>query len=380
MHAELKLAVSGLIILSVVLSSNPDLHIPLLSENNELTSEIGIHNADIKDDYLRIGYFPNLNHAPAIIQHDNEEINFLKDGDNLSNITISNNIFTSEHALIEALYADKIDIAYVDPSTIIDSYLLLGDRDFRIISGLSSGGVSFVVRNDSGIESVSDLGGKIFAIPQFGNPQDIALRKYLVVKGFDTVENGGNVTVVGLKPVEIIKQFQNKMIDGAWVPEPIPTILMKQANGKIFVNERDLWPDGKFVSGNIIVRTNYLMENPDIIRKLLEAHVEEISWINQQLSNTNNTNVDGKYESEIVSAFNNELKNITGKTFPDNQLAAALSKIEFTTDPLPQSLYRIIKETQDLGLIKMGLNWNEEFDKIYDTTLLDEVLRENRLH
>lgn len=49
MHAELKLAVSGLIILSVVLSSNPDLHIPLLSENNELTSEIGIHNADIKD-------------------------------------------------------------------------------------------------------------------------------------------------------------------------------------------------------------------------------------------------------------------------------------------------------------------------------------------
>lgn len=374
MRPKFKLAISALILISVVVSSNPGLNVPLLSGNNEFTGEIGIQNADIKGEYLRIGYFPNLNHAPAIIQQEGDDF----DEHSFNNVTISTISFTSERAIIEALYEDKFDIAYVNPSTIIDSYILLGNQDFRIISGLSSGGVSFVVRNDSGIESVNDLGGKKFASPQLGNTQDVALRKYLVDNGFNTVENGGNVTLVGLKPSEIVKQFQNKMIDGAWVPEPIPTILIQQTNGKIFVNERDLWPDGKFVTGNIIVRTDYLMENPDIIKNFLNVHIDETSWINHQLSNTNNTTRDGKHESEILSAFNNELMNITGKTYPDNQLAEALYKIEFTTDPLPQSLHQIIKDTQDLGIIKMGLNWNVEFDKIYDLTLLDEVLKGNR--
>lgn len=375
MRAKLKLTIAGFIISAVLVSSNTDLEVPLLSGNDRSTNELGIENANTKTESLRIGYFPNLHHAPAIIQQERDDF----DKHNFSNITISSASFTSERAIIEALYEDKIDIAYVSPSTIIDSYILLGNQDFRIISGLSSGGVSFVVRNDSGIESINDLGGKIFASPQLGNTQDVALRKYLLDNGFNTVENGGNVTLVALEPEEIIKQFQNREIDGAWVPEPIPTILMQQANGKIFVNERNLWPDGKFVTGNIIVRMDYLMENPDIIKNFLNVHVDKTSWINRQLSNTNNTKADGKYESEIVSVFNNGLINITGKTYPDNQLAEALSKIEFTTHPLPQSLHKIIKDTQDLGLIKMGLNWNEEFDKIYDTTLLNEVLRENRI-
>lgn len=184
--------------------------------------------------------------------------------------------------------------------------------------------------------------------------------------------------MAGLKPVDIIKQFQNKQIDGAGVPEPIPTILMQESNGKIFVDERSLWPDGQFVTGNIIVRTDHLMENPDIIKSFLNVHIDETSWINHQLSNTNNTDRDRKHEFEIISAFNNELMNITGKIYPDNQLAQALYKIEFTMEPLPQSLHQIIKDTQDLEIIKMGLNWNVEFDKIYDLTLLDEVLKGNQ--
>ncbi|WP_148687501.1 ABC transporter substrate-binding protein [Candidatus Nitrosocosmicus hydrocola] len=371
MRPELKLTISGIIIISVIVSSNHNLHFPLLLGNNGLVDEIRIHNTDTKDDFLRIGYFLNLNHAPAIIQQVNDK-------HYLNNITISSSYYTSERSIIEALYEEKIDVAYVNPSTIIDSYILLGNQDFRIISGLSSGGVSFVLRNDSGIESVSDLGDKTFAFLQSGNTQDVALRNYLTNNGFDTVGNGGNVTVMGLKLVDIIAQFQNKKIDGAWVPEPIPTILMQESNGKIFVDERSLWPDGQFVTGNIIVRTNYLTENPDIIKSFLKTHLDEINWINSKLVNTNNTKVDRWDESEIVSAFIDGLKNITGKTYPDNQLANALSRMEFTSDPLSDSLRKIIEDAQDLGLIIMGSNWNLEFDKIYDLTLLDEVLNGNR--
>lgn len=374
MRSELKLAISGFIIIAVIFSSNTNLDIPILSGKDGRTDEFGIENTNNKANTLRIAYFPNLNHAPAIIQHENRNFANL-DKDNLSNITIFSTYYTSENSMIEALYGDKIDVAYVNPSTVIDAFILLGNKDFRIISGLSSGGVSFVLRNDSGIESVNDLGGKTFASPHLGNSQDVALRTFLTNNGFDTVENGGNVTVVALEPSAIISQFQNKEIDGAWVPEPIPTILKQQADGKVIVDERDLWPDGKFVTGNIIVRTDYLRENPDVIKKLLESHVNETSWINERLLNTN-SNVDKNKESEIVSAFNRGLENITGKTYPENQLGEALSRIEFTVDPLSNSLQRIVEDAQDLGLIRMGSNWNEEFSKIYDMKLLDEVLRQ----
>ena len=375
MRSGLKLTISGLIIIAVIFSSNPNPYISILSGNDGRTDEFEIENTNNKADTLRIAYFPNLNHAPAIIQHENGDFNATSYKYKLSNITVSSTSYTSERSIIEALYGDKTDVAFVNPSTIIDAYILLGNQDFRIISGLSSGGVSFVVRNDSGIESVNDLGGKTFASPHLGNSQDVALRKYLTNNGFDTVENGGNVTVVALKPSSIISQFQNKGIDGAWVPEPIPTILKQQANGKIFVDERDLWPDGKFVTGNIIVRTDYLRENPDVIKKLLESHVDETSWINERLLNAN-SNGDRNNDSEIVYAFNSGLENITGKTYPDNILGEALSRIEFTVDPLSNSLQKIVEDADHLGLIRMGLNWNEEFKKIYDVTLLDEVLRQ----
>jgi NitT/TauT family transport system substrate-binding protein len=49
--------------------------------------------------------------------------------------------------------------------------------------------------------------------------------------------------------------FLKKELDGAWVPEPWATRLVKEANGKILTDERDLWPpEGKFVTAHIIIR------------------------------------------------------------------------------------------------------------------------------
>lgn len=379
MGYKIKLGISVVIIFSVILSSNSNLDLPFLSGQDNTSNNIA-NDTSIKTDFLNIGHFPNLNHAQAIIGIETGDFNkTFNMKHNLSDITISSNFFTSERSILEALYAESIDVAYVNPNTIIDGYILLGDQDFQIISGASSGGISFIVRNDSGIETINDLGGKKFASPQLGNTQDVALRKYLLDNGFNTVENGGNVTVVALKPGDIISQFQNKEIDGAWVPEPITTILKQQANGAILVDERDLWPDGKIVTGNVIVRTDYLRDNPDVIKRVLEAHVDETLWINQNLLKTNNTDTDKQNEMEIVSAFNQGLMNITGKTYPDNVLGEAFSRLEFTPDPLPNSLLKIAEDAEELGFIKKGSDWHKEFSKIYDLTLLNKVLDEKGL-
>src|SRR5512133_4162958 len=220
---------------------------------------------------LRIGYFPNINHAQAVIGLGNGD--FEKELGN--NVTVQTFVFNAGPSAIEALLAKKLDVTYVGSNPAINGYVV-SEGDLKIVSGATSGGASFVIRNDAKINSVKDLGGKKFASPQLGNTQDVALRKYLQDNGFKTIENGGNITIIPAANADILTLFLKKEIDGAWVPEPWATRLVKEANGKIFVDERNLWPpDGKFVTANIIVRTDYLKNNPDVIKKLLAAHVRE---------------------------------------------------------------------------------------------------------
>ena len=302
---------------------------------------INIANAQTNDGQsktLRIGYFPNINHAQAVIGLNNGDFQKIL-GNNTKVETI---VFNAGPSAVEALLANRIDATYIGPNPTINGYVASGGKDIRVISGVSSGGASFVVRNDAGIQSVKDLGGKKFASPELGNTQDISLRKYLVNNGYKTVENGGNVTVVPVANADILTLFLKKEIDGAWVPEPWATRLVNEANGKIFVDERDLWPpQGKFVTANIIVRTDYLNQNPDVIKKLLEAHVNETLWINQN-------------KEKAINEFNIELKKLTGKTIANDVLSNALTKLEFTYDPIKVSLFKDANDAYDLGLLAKG--------------------------
>ena len=410
MKVRTKFLLSGVIILAVALSSqfNSDL---LLSVTNSLTNgpqsgdndtgrEAAGQGTDFRSDVLRLGYFPNLNHAQVIIGLANGHFQKALSENSTSSgeeggedISIEEYVFSAGPSAIEALYAGQIDVAYVGPNPAINGYLASNGEGIRIISGSASGGAVFVVRNDTGIQSASDLGGKKFASPQLGNTQDVALRKYLIQSGYETVENGGNVTVVPVKPSDILTLMLKKEIDGAWVPEPWGARLVKEANGKILVDERDLWPpDGKFVTTNIIARSDYLKDNPETIRKLINAHIDETIWINDTLQNIRNDNINGpsgykENESNadlenggveaFIHSFNDGLKRITGNTVPEDELSDALQRLEFTYDPIEQSLFRMADDAYDLGLIGRG---NEpDLTNIYDLGLLKQVLKERNL-
>ena len=309
---------------------------------------------------LRIGYFPNITHAQAVIG--------LNDGDFQkvlgNNVTVETVKFNAGPSAIESLLADRIDATYIGPNPAINGYLLTDGKDLRVISGASSGGASFVVRNDSGIETVNDLGGKKFASPQLGNTQDVALRKYLIDNGYNTIENGGNVTVLPIANADILTAFLKKEIDGAWVPEPWATRLVQEAGGKVLVDEKSLWPDGKFVTANLIVRTDYLEKNPDVIKKLLEAHVDETLKINN--------------DTAAAKEFNTQLKKLTGQEISENVLDKAFSNLELTYDPLKLTLFKSANDAYDLGFIEKGKD-RPNLSGIYDTTLLNEVLAEKGL-
>jgi NitT/TauT family transport system substrate-binding protein len=310
---------------------------------------------------LRIGYFPNINHAQAVIGFGNGD--FQKALGN--NIKVQTTVFNAGPSAIEALLAKRIDVTYVGPNPAINGYVVSDGKDLKIIAGASSGGASFVVRNDAGINSPKDLAGKRLASPELGNTQDIALRSYLLKNGLKTTDQGGNVVLTPIANPDILTLFLKKQLDGAWVPEPWVTRLVNEANGRIFLDERSIWHDGKFVTANIAVSTDYLKSNPDVISKLLAAHVNETVWINN-------------HKNEAVQAFNTQVKKLTGKSIPIDELKQAFSRIDLTYDPLKLSLFQSGNNAYNLGLLAKG-KARPDLSGIFDLTILDQVLKSKGL-
>ena len=349
--AVIPIIITTIMLLSTTLTSNNS----LFAFAQEQTSTQGVKT-------LRIGYFPNINHAQAVIGLGNGD--FQKALGN--NVKVETFQFNAGPSAIESLLANRIDASYIGPNPAINGYVQSDGKDVRVIAGATSGGASFVVRNDAGINTVKDLGGKKFASPQLGNTQDVALRKYLVDNGFKTTENGGNVTVTPVANADILTLFLKKELDGAWVPEPWATRLVKEANGKIFVDERDLWPpEGKFVTTHIVVRPDYLRDNPDVIKNLITAHVNETQWINSN-------------KEQAIKEFNVQLKKLTGKELPVDVLAESLTRLEFTDDPIKESLFKSANDAYDLGFLAKGKE-RPNLEGIYDFTTLDQVLSEKGL-
>jgi NitT/TauT family transport system substrate-binding protein len=371
MDTRFKFLLSAGIIIAVIISTQfgnngvSFLNIPADNDNNNDESENSNNDVSSQSRTLRIGYFPNLNHAQAVIglqqEGDFQRILNANNSNDNDGVKVESFVFNAGPSAIEALFGGQIDVAYVGPNPAINGYLASGGQGIRIISGVASGGASFVVRNNSGIESIKDLGGKKFASPQLGNTQDVALRKYLMDNGFKTTENGGNVTVVPITPADILTLMLKKEIDGAWVPEPWATRLVKEANSKIFVDERELWPpDGKFVTANIIARSDYLKENPDIIKRLLQAHIDKTVWINEN-------------KEQAITTFNGALKKITGQTIPEDEIRDALMRLELTYDPIKESLFKMADNAYELGYLGNGGS-KMDLSNIFDLTILNDIL------
>ena len=312
-----------------------------------------------EQDTLRIGYFPNINHAQAVIGLGRGDFQRAL-GDN---VEVTTQIFNAGPSAMEALLANQIDVTYIGPNPAINGYVQSNGEALRIISGAASGGTVFVVRNDSGINSPQDLANKKFSSPQLGNTQDVALRKYLLDNGYKTRENGGNIEIIPAKAADIVSLMIKKDIDGAWLPEPWGAKLIKEANSKVLVDERDLWPNGQFVTAHIIARTDYIEKNPDIIKKLLEAHIDITTWINDN-------------RDEALQIFNTELNKLTGQTIPEDELREGISRMELTYDPIKESLLKAANDAFDIGFLGKT---RPDLSEIYDVKILNEVLRERGL-
>ena len=299
---------------------------------------------------LRLGVFPNITHATGLVG--------IGEGifeDALGDDRLAVSFFNAGPEASEAILSGAIDAAYIGPNPAINAFAQSRGEAVRIIAGATSGGAFLVTRPD--ITRVEQLAGTTLATPQLGNTQDVALRAFLREHGFDTDESGGgDVSIVPQANADTLAAFQTGEVDGAWVPEPWATRLLQEGGGRVLVDERDLWPGGAYVTTHLLVATAFLDDHPDVVRRLLQGHVEASALVNGDAG-------------AAKAAVNAQIAAATDKELPAEVLDAAWEHLTFTVDPVASSLQRSAAEAAALGLLD-----EVDLDGIHELTLLNQVL------
>ena len=303
---------------------------------------------------LRLGYFANVTHAAALI---GVQQGFI--ADELGTDTeLTTQVFNAGPDEVEALFAGGLDAAYIGPSPTINAYGQSDGDAIRIISGAASGGAQLVVRD--GIDSADDLEGATLASPQLGNTQDVALRTWLTSQGLEnSVDGGGDGTVAPTANADIPNLFQAGDIDGAWVPEPYASSLVLNSGGHVLVNEKDLWPEGQFVTTHLIVRTEFLEQYPETVEALLRANVESVQFATSD-------------PEGAKAAVNAGLAAAGGKELAAPVLDRAWSELSVTYDPIATAL----AQSAENGVAAGTTEDEVDLDGIYDLAPLNAVLSE----
>nr|WP_209439431.1 aliphatic sulfonate ABC transporter substrate-binding protein [Kitasatospora phosalacinea] len=320
--------------------------------DDQASAKPSASGAKLSADTVKIGYFANLTHGTALVG--------LKQGilqQELGGTQIKTQVFNAGPAEIEALNAGSIDIGWIGPSPSINGFTKSEGKSLKIISGSASGGVKLVVNPDK-IKSLDDIKGKKIATPQLGNTQDVALLNYLAEKGYkvDAQTGDGDVKVLRTDNKVTPDAYKSGSIDGAWVPEPTASKLVT-LGAKVLLNEKDVWPDKKFVITNLIVSQKFLKEHPDVVEAVLRGSVKTNAWIKAN-------------PDQAKTVANEQIKADAGNSLDAAILDPAWQDIDFIDDPLANTLQAEADHAVTAGLLK-----KPNLAGIYDLTLLNKVLK-----
>ncbi|WP_426996716.1 ABC transporter substrate-binding protein [Pseudarthrobacter sp. N5] len=299
---------------------------------------------------LKLGYFGNITHAPALVGVSKGLIS-----KSLGDTKLSTQVFNAGPAAIEALNAGAIDATYIGPNPAINSFVKSQGESISIIAGAAAGGAQLVVKPE--ITSAADLKGKTLASPQLGGTQDVALRAWLGKQGYKTNTDGsGDVAINPTENAQTLKLFQDGKLDGAWLPEPWASRLVLQAGAKVLVDEKDLWDKGEFTTTILIVNKKFAAEHPDTVKALLKGHADSVAWLNDTPA------------AEKATALNAALKESSGAQLKPDVIDRSLQNIKFTVDPLAGTYKKLLQDGVDSGTTKQA-----DINGIFDLTALNSV-------
>ena len=300
-------------------------------------------NADIKE--VNLGYFPNLSHAPAMIGLEKDIFN-----ENLEGIDINTSTFPDGSVFMDSLLTGKIDIGYVGPGPMLNRYLQGGE--LTLISNASEGENVLVVREDIELNSLKDLEGKTVATASTGCTHDLLLRKMLGEEGLAVEENDGTVKRMAQKPAATIGLLKQEQIEATVVSEPWASLMEAEGVGKVVVEANEVPWEGKLPATVLVVRKEFLEENPETVDKFIKGHEESIDFIN-------------KNKEESIDLVRENIKDVTDQDIERDIIKNSFKRVNFTNIIDKNSLEEFASLLKELEFTKEDTDLKDLFwDKL----------------
>ena len=292
-------------------------------------------SGDNRTNVLRVGFFPNITHAPALVGYHETQTKGAEGWfEKRTGAKIEWYPFNAGPSAIEALLTGSIDATYVGPNPVLNGYTRTKGADIRVLSGAARGGAALLVQNDSPFKVAGDFRGRKIATPQLGGTQDVAARAWLSAGGLKITQRGGDASVVPTPNPDQLDLFSRKQLDGVWTVEPWVSRLELEAGAQILVEQKDV------LTTVLAASTKALEKKSELLKKFVAAH-EEL---------TRKVATDPDWAKPVVSAA---LQKSTGKAIPAKLLDHAWPRLTFTADVKPEDFTGIQRDAKAAGLLPM---------------------------
>lgn len=181
--------------------------------------------------------------------------------------------FNSGSELNAAVAAGSVDLGLGGSSTTVVAMAQGVPARVIWIHNIIGENEALVVRNGSGIRSVSDLSGKTVAAP-FGATTHYHLLTAMHLAGVDP----SGVRVLDMPPTEMLAAWTRGDIDAGFVWEPTLAAML-DSGGRVLISSGELAAQG-FLTGDIgIARNDFAERHPDVVVQYVRNQIRAVELI-----------------------------------------------------------------------------------------------------
>ena len=291
-----------------------------------------------------IGYFPNINHVPAMVAKDQGFFEQeLGDG-----TIVEYKTFAEGGSFMTALKTGDVDAGLVGPGPAMNNYTT--GADVKIIAGASTGGTVILARSDLEIDSPEDFEGKIFITPGIGCTHDVQYETYLEEAGVTSERIGGTMKHLTGNPAQYAAMLESGKVDIAVAPEPWAAVIEKETDAEVVIGWNEV-SFGETLPASVMVTSGKVAEeDPEKVQKIIDAHKKAIQFIN-----------DNPEEAKAITI--NDVKETTGQELDKEVVDLAWNRIGFTYEVDEETVQAFADSSYALKFLKEQPDFKNLIDK-----------------
>lgn len=263
--------------------------------------------------------------------------------------------FSDGTAIMEAMAAGELDMCVVGamPVAVWNAKGL----DVRILEGVNNGGHVILTRNDTGIQSVSDLKGKSLTVPSPGTVTDVLLKGFILPDA--GIAEDSITAITGIAPADMANAMMLNQVDAIMTWEPFASVAeASYDNVSVVYDCASEWQE-KYNS-DYAYPVNVLAVNGAFI----DNHFKLV----QSVTNSVNKAID--YINTDASAYGTIASILD---IDENIVANAMERSMVSNELDQEAVMQFMEKSKELGYIEKI----PEKEKLFDQRIEEGIQREN---